>query len=61
VQDALIIAVWAVYNGVWYSAILGKGLSYLPPGMVPPVRLLAKGLGSLSVPSIVLLFFPVSR
>jgi hypothetical protein len=61
VRDALVVAVWATYNAVWYFTILGKALSRLPPGMQPSPRLVAKSFASLMMPNLVPLLMPVSR
>jgi hypothetical protein len=61
VTDALVIAAWAAYNATWYSTILGKALSRLPPGVQPSPRLFAKSFASLMSPNLIPLLFPVSR
>lgn len=61
VTDALVLSAWAAYNAVWYSTILGKALSKLPPGVQPSPRLFAKSFASLMSPNLIPLLFPVSR
>jgi hypothetical protein len=55
------VLVWAVYNAVWYAAILPKATNLLAPGMRPSPRAYAKGFASLMMPNLVPLLFPVSR
>lgn len=54
------VSLWAVWNAVWFSTILGKAFSLVPPGLRSP-RLYAKAFASLMSPNLVPLLFPVSR
>jgi len=60
VKDAFIIAVWVLYNAVWFSTILSKALARAGHEGLSP-RGVGKGFASLMGPNVVLLLLPVAR
>lgn len=59
-RDALLVGTWAAFNAAWLATILTGALRSLPPE-ANVARIVAKGLAALTLPNLVLLFFPVSR
>jgi len=59
-KDAMLIGIWAAFNAAWLATILTGALRDLPPE-ANAARVVARGLAALTLPNLVLLFFPVGR